>query len=295
MTEQALRVGLVGAGPWAKIAYVPMITGGPELELVGVWARRAEAAQEVAALGGTTPAGSIEELFDRCEVVAFAVPPDVQADLAIRAAQAGKHLMLDKPLAETTARADEVAAAIREAGVASIVMFTSRFRPDVRRLLAETTDAGYAQLFNLNGAFLSGPFSQSPWRHEEGALLDWGPHGVDLLMTALGPVVGCHAVERNHTYAISLEHESGAISQALFGSMWSGEPVSRLDLVTPSGMRSADWAARRPEVYQQVFTTLRSEFAHAVRSGEPHPCDANRGAEVQRVIDQLRASVSRHS
>jgi predicted dehydrogenase len=286
----ALRVGLVGAGPWAKIAYVPMITGGPELEFVGVWARRPEAAQEVAELGGTTAAGSVEELYDRCDVVAFAVPPAVQADLAIKAAGAGKHLLLDKPLADTSACAEEVAAAIADAGVMSIVMFTSRFRPDVRGLLADASGVTYAQLLNLNGAFLSGPFAESPWRQEEGALLDWGPHGVDLLMTAIGPVVDCHAEERDGIVSAVLHHDGGGLSQALFGSRWSGAPVSRLDLVTSDGRHTADWTGRDPSVYEQAFKTLREEFVESVRTGVAHPCDARRAADVQQIVDQLRDS-----
>jgi predicted dehydrogenase len=267
-----------------------LLTGGPELELVGVWARRPEAAQEVADLAGTTTAASVDELLERCDVVAFAVPPDVQAGLAITAARAGKHLLLDKPLAENAVRAEEVAAAVAEAGVMSVVMFTSRFRPDVRRLLAEVSDVRYAQLMNLNGAFLSGPFAESPWRQEEGALLDWGPHGVDLLMTALGPVVSCEAVEREGMVSAVLHHEGGGMSQALFGSRWSGAPVSRLDLVTADGRHSADWTGRDPSVYEQAFKTLREEFVESVRTGVPHPCDARRAADVQQVVDQLRAS-----
>lgn len=291
----ALRVGLVGAGPWAKIAYLPVITGGSELELVGVWGRRPEAAQEVATLGGTTPAASVEELFDRCDAVAFAVPPEVQAGLAIQAAQAGKHLMLDKPVAENAQRAAEVATAASEAGVASLVFFTSRFRPDVRRLLAEATDATHAQLVNLNGAFLSGPFSNSPWRHEEGALLDWGPHGVDLLWAALGAVIGGHAHERNGTFAVTMQHEGGNASQALISATRPGEPVSRLEVVTPRGLLTSDKAKRDPESDGAVFRTVREEFAHAVRTGEPHPCDARRGADVQRIVDMLRASVAQNA
>jgi predicted dehydrogenase len=286
----ALRVGLIGAGPWARLAYVPLLTGGPELELVGVWARRTDAAQEVADLGGTTAAPSVDELFDRCEVVAIAVPPDVQGGLAIKAARAGKHLLLDKPLAETAARAEEVAAAVAEAGVMSVVMFTSRFRPDVRRLLDEVSDVTYAQLLNLNGAFLDGPFASSPWRQIEGALLDWGPHGVDLLMRALGPVVSCEAVERAGMVSAVLHHKGGGISQALFGSRWSGAPVSRLDLVTADGRHSADWTVRDPSVYEQALKTLREEFVESVRAGVAHPCDARRAADVQQVVDQLRAS-----
>ncbi|HWA67949.1 MAG TPA: Gfo/Idh/MocA family oxidoreductase [Mycobacteriales bacterium] len=290
----ALRVGLIGAGPWAQIAYVPMITGGPELELCGVWARRPQAAQELAEVAGTTAVESVEELFDRCEVIACAVPPAIQAGYAIQAAAAGKHLMLDKPLADSAERAEEVAGAIADAGVTSIVMFTSRFRPDVRELLDTVTDPTYAQLVNLNGAFLSGPFAGSPWRQQEGALLDWGPHGVDLLMHALGPVVACEATERGAVVSAVLHHEGGGLSQLLFGSRWPHEPVSRLDLVDAAGRHCADWTGRRAQAYQRTFATLREEFAASVRTGAAHPCDARRAADVQHVVDRLRRSARDH-
>jgi predicted dehydrogenase len=51
MTEP-LGVGLVGTGPWAEMAHAPILTGGPETELVGIWGRRPEAAAELAAKFG---------------------------------------------------------------------------------------------------------------------------------------------------------------------------------------------------------------------------------------------------
>ena len=65
------------------------------------------------------------------DAVAIALPPDVQAPLAARAARAGKHLFLDKPLALSVTAADDVVAAVTDAGVRSVVFFTSRFRPEV--------------------------------------------------------------------------------------------------------------------------------------------------------------------
>src|SRR5262245_19223409 len=87
-----LRVGLVGAGPWAGKAYAPMLSAGPETQLAQVWSRRPEPAQALAQHFGTKSAPSFEAMLDECEAVAFAVPPDIQAELAIQAARAGKHL-----------------------------------------------------------------------------------------------------------------------------------------------------------------------------------------------------------
>ncbi|HKA03271.1 MAG TPA: Gfo/Idh/MocA family oxidoreductase, partial [Acidimicrobiales bacterium] len=95
-----VSVGLVGAGPWASMVHAPMLATNPNTRLAGVWARRPEAAAALAAKHGTEAFESIDGLFDSCEAVAFSVPPDVQGDLAVRAATAGKHLLLEKPIAD---------------------------------------------------------------------------------------------------------------------------------------------------------------------------------------------------
>ena len=75
---------------------------GGATRLAGVWARRPEASRAVAEKFGAVAVPTFAALIERCDAVAFAVPPDVQAELATIAARAAKHLMLDKPLALTT-------------------------------------------------------------------------------------------------------------------------------------------------------------------------------------------------
>src|SRR3954464_11622279 len=96
-----VETGLVGAGPWAEQFHAPLLAAGPETRLAGVWARRPEAAQALAARFGVPAFSDYARLLDRCEAVAFAVPPDVQAEMAARAALAGAAVFLDKPLALT--------------------------------------------------------------------------------------------------------------------------------------------------------------------------------------------------
>ena len=135
MTEN-LRMGLVGAGPWATVVHAPLIDGGPGTSLEVVWARRPDAAAELASPYGAAVAGSFEELLERCDAVAFAVPPDVQAALARQAAMAGKHLLLEKPLAFNLPDAERLAAAVEEAGVSTMMFLTNRFTAEVRDFLA---------------------------------------------------------------------------------------------------------------------------------------------------------------
>lgn len=119
-----LRIGLVGAGPWAKLVHAPLIAAGPETALVGVWARRPEAAEELARPLRAPAFARIEELFDACEAVAFSVPPGTQAELAIAAARAGKALLLEKPIADDVRGAEALAAAVEQAAVPTLVVLT---------------------------------------------------------------------------------------------------------------------------------------------------------------------------
>jgi len=67
-----VRTGLVGAGPWATVMHAPLLAGGPGTSLEAVWARREDAATELARQYGASVAGSFDELLERCDAIAFA-------------------------------------------------------------------------------------------------------------------------------------------------------------------------------------------------------------------------------
>jgi len=100
------------------------------------------AAASLAADFGATAYRDVDAFIDAVDAVAFAVPPHVQAPLAVRAAQAGKHLLLEKPIALSANDADKLVAAVEEAQVASIVFFTWRFNTEIAA--AGTAKAGPA-------------------------------------------------------------------------------------------------------------------------------------------------------
>ena len=133
--SEPLAMGLVGAGPWAGRAHAPALAAGPVTRLAGVWARRPEASAELAGRHGAPAFERIDELFDACEAVAFSVPPDVQADLAARAARAGKAVLLEKPLALDLDGAQRLAEEIGAAGVASQMVLTLRYSRAARTFL----------------------------------------------------------------------------------------------------------------------------------------------------------------
>ncbi|CAM5596955.1 Oxidoreductase OS=Streptomyces aurantiogriseus OX=66870 GN=GCM10010251_29110 PE=4 SV=1 [Streptomyces aurantiogriseus] len=94
-----MRIGLLGTGPWAQMVHAPVLGAHEGLDFAGVWGRRPAAAKELADRHGTRAYDEVDALLADVDAVAVALPPDVQAELAVRAAEAGCHLLLDKPLA----------------------------------------------------------------------------------------------------------------------------------------------------------------------------------------------------
>jgi predicted dehydrogenase len=96
--------------------HAPGLAGHSGIELTTVWARRREAAEELARGHGAGVSTSFEELLGEVDAVAFAVPPATQAELAFEAAKAGKHLILEKPVAPDVPTAERLAEAVSTAG-----------------------------------------------------------------------------------------------------------------------------------------------------------------------------------
>ncbi|WP_407698696.1 Gfo/Idh/MocA family protein [Streptomyces fagopyri] len=284
--DRPVEVGLVGAGPWARAMHARMLAAGPETRLAAVWARRSEAARETAAPHGAHVAASFGELLDRCEAVAFAVPPAVQAELAPQAARQGKALLLEKPLGPDLMAAQRVADAVLGAGVVSQLVLTKRYHPVTEAFLdaARTREVSGARSCYLHGAFLGGDFATG-WRLEHGALLDLGPHLLDLLDLAVSPITGIRSTgDPRRWIELTLEHENGAVSQAsLSGSVSVPRALTRVELFGPETPLTYDTA----EIdHEECWPILRRTFATAVRANEPTDLDAARGLYLQRLIDQ---------
>src|SRR5205809_701299 len=121
-----MRFGLIGTGYWADAVHAAGIDAHPEAELGGVWGRDAVKAQALAERHSAQGYADVDELIAAVDAVAFSVPPDVQAELAVRAAEAGRALLLEKPLALTVEAAERIVGAAR---APTVVFFTFRFDP----------------------------------------------------------------------------------------------------------------------------------------------------------------------
>lgn len=289
---EQLRIGLVGGGPWAARVHAPAIAAHPAVELTAVWTRRTEVAQQLARDCGARAPREFDDLLAAVDVVAFAVPPHVQGDLAVRAAVAGRHLICEKPLAGSLAGAQAVVAAVRRAGVQSSMVLTLRHDPAVRDWLGAlpAASAGVDTLGSahwLSGSLLGGPYAASPWRAEHGALLDVGPHVVDLLDAALGPVteVGWAHHDEPDLWRFGLTHAGGAHSSATVSLRLPVDPsVIEFTVFGGAGRHRLGRSVDAPTCYARLL----DELVAALRGSGPAPAlDVARGLRLQEILDEV--------
>lgn len=285
-----MRIGVIGAGPWAHTAAAPALTAHPDIEFPGVWARRPEQALDL----GADVFDDVAKLIDAVDAVAFAVPPAVQAELASTALNKGKHVLLDKPIAGSLADAQRLVEQIDRAGVMSMVTLTRRFAPETRAFLDSLDGDDWAAATGtwLSGALLGGEYSSSIWRQEGGALMDVGPHVFDLLDCALGPVTDVVSTRRDDatdTWSITLAHNARTSSVVL--SMRTPVMPSVLK-VTVSGSGGVRELSDRTTPAADCYRVLLDEFLESVRTGREHACSARRGLYLQEIIERvLRTAV----
>jgi predicted dehydrogenase len=292
-----LRFGLVGTGHWARITHAPALASTDGIDFAAVWGRNARAVAELADRYHATAYDDISGFVANVDAVAFAVPPGVQAPIALRAARAGKHLLLEKPMAISAADADALVDAVEQAGVASVVFFTARFQADVRAWLSEVTAtggwAGGCAVW-LGSALRAGNPFNTPWRRDKGGLWDLAPHLISLLWASLGPVrsVTARAGPADVTHLI-LDHEPVATSTVTV-TLNAPQSAGFADLFL---WGEAGRSAAPVETGQPVtpLRTALTELAANARSGHTsHPCDVHFGREVGRVLADAQHQIGEH-
>jgi predicted dehydrogenase len=130
-----IRVGLVGAGNWAFHGHLRVLDLLPNYEVVAVYARRREAAEQAAQRYGirhiTVSIAELVALSDVDVVIVLTTAP--QHEEAVRAAiAAGKHVYCEWPLTISTQRAEEIERLVRDAGVRDVVGLQRRLAPHNR-------------------------------------------------------------------------------------------------------------------------------------------------------------------
>ena len=153
-TETKVRVGLLGAGAWAKFAHIPGYKRDPRCELVAIADPMIERAQEFAAeFGIPSVYGSHEELIARTDIdlVDVCTPSATHFELSWAALDAGKHVLCEKPVAYDYTETRRAAAFAKSKGLKTKLGFTFRYSPAMR-YMKELIDEGFVGTpFIFNG------------------------------------------------------------------------------------------------------------------------------------------------
>ena len=208
----AMHAGAIATLPGARLAAVTDVATGA-------------AAAFVAARGGVAEP-DLDALLARgdVDVVCVCVPSGLHAEIGVRAAKAGKHLVVEKPIDVTLEAADRLIEAARTADVALTVISQHRFDPgliELKHLIGEgalgrlVLGEASTKWYRTQGYYDSAGWRGS-WAMDGGSLMNQGVHYVDLLHWCMGPVTEVTAVCT--TQAHQIEAEDTALAIVRFGS-----------------------------------------------------------------------------
>src|SRR3954447_19119957 len=217
--------GIVGTGVIAAL-HAAAIRTLPGARLAAVTDVVAGAAGAFAAARGCAAEPDLDALLARpdVDVVCVCVPSGLHAEIGIRAARAGKHLAVEKPVDVTLAAADRLIEAARTAGVALTVISQHRFDPgliELKRLIGEgalgrlVLGEASTKWYRTQEYYDSAGW-RGTWAMDGGSLMNQGVHYVDLLRWCMGPVTEVTAICA--TQAHQVEVEDTALAVVRFGS-----------------------------------------------------------------------------
>ncbi len=279
-----MNVGILGGGNISG-THARAAAAIPGVTLVAFHGGNRERTAKLAEPYGAAVYDSLDEFLDHrpMDVVAIGSPSGLHAEQGIAAAARGLHVLVEKPLDITVARADELIAACDRAGVKLGIFFQDRLRPAVVELKRMITSGELGTPVMIAGRvrWYRPPeyYSSSKWRGTwaldgGGALMNQSIHTVDLVQWMFGPIARVsaavstrvHDIDVEDTAAAVIEFTSGALGTIEAGtSLYPGYPrrlevtgsngtvileddkLIRIDLRSGSSTTAAPEAAAPPE------------------------------------------------
>jgi len=231
-SERNFRIALAGCGRISKNHFdaIDRVDG---LELVAVCdvdpARAEQAATENRVACFTSYEKMLKEA--KADVITIATPSGLHADQGVAAAQAGKHVVMEKPMAISLTGADALVHACDKAGVQLFVVKQNRLNPPIQ-LLKHAVDKNrfgrvYLASCTVHWARPQEYYDQAPWRgtweFDGGAFMNQASHYVDLIQWLMGPVESVMAKTATLARRIETEDTGVAILKFRNGALGSIE------------------------------------------------------------------------
>ena len=301
-----LAWGLIGCGDIAGKRIAPALRDSADCDFVAVSRGRPELAESFAREFGARKWYSAwpELLLDReIDAVYIATPVHLHAVQTITAAEAGKHVLCEKPMAMDVAECDRMLAACRSNKVKFGVAYYRHFYPVVERVkeIIESGEMGVPVLAQINAFELFDPQPDHPraWlltknQSGGGPMFDFGCHRIEVLTNILGSITQVRALTANVLFEREVEDTAMALFQFERGAC---------------GVLLVTHAAREPQDTLDIFGSLGSIHVPVLNDGmmrvtndqgersETHPPDANLHAPlihdfVEAVMNDREPAVS---
>ena len=259
-----LSWGLIGTGDIARKRIAPALRDLPSCTLAAVCRGRPELAESFAREFSAPRwyATAAELIADpQVDAVYIATPVRLHAAQAIAAADAGKHVLCEKPMAISVAECDAMIAACRSNGVALGVAYYRHFYPAVARIrnILASGDVGDPVLAQVNAFEPFDPPPEHPrhWlvvREQAGGgpMFDFGCHRIEVLLDVLGPVCGVTSMVGNVAFRRDVEDTAIAVLEFERGGY---------------ATLSVTHAAREPQDTLTIFGTEGSIHVESLNAG----------------------------
>jgi predicted dehydrogenase len=314
---ESLRVACIGMGWWSDVL-ADAIQRSKKLKIVSCYTRSEDKRKAFAAKYGCTAAPSYDAILkDRSiEAIVNTTPNDVHLETTRAAAEAGKHVFLDKPIANSVSQGRGIAEVCRKAGVVLALGYQRR-RESHFRWIRQRIDAGeFGKLVNAEANISRdrlGKIDLNSWRYTAagmpgGVMLQIGIHYSDVLEYLLGPVKAVNGRfaqlvlpgDNPDVASMVLEHEDGALStlNASYASaseyylmnIYGKEASAYYDM--HSGLRvlkrGGSAASTVPCPKNDTFVEELEEFANAARGQGAPEMD---GEAATRSLAVIRAGI----
>ena len=318
-----MKFGLcvIGCGAFARTFATRIQDELTDIDLYFASRDEGKAATFAAEYRGAGSFGSYESAVadGRVDAVYICTPHHLHVEHARLAAGAGKHILLEKPLARTTEEARAIVSAAADAGVTLMVAENYRFMPPVlaAKELVDGGGAGTLRLVQLQEDF---PFQPTEWRNDAeqnggGVLIDGGIHKASLLAYLAGDPSEVYAAEVPSAQT-GMAAEDGVFAMLRFPNglvgvinhTWSAGPHSDRPWVTVSGSKASlafelggDWIDTINEAGRQRkmlgsdragLAGMVREFRQCVQQGRKPAMTGEEGARdvalVQAAYESMR-------
>lgn len=246
--DPEFKWGLAGHGDLAERRLIEALHHPPH-RIVAVWGRNPSRASAFAERFDISRAvESLEELTEDVDAVYVATPPVSHLPVAMTAVQAGRHVLIEKPLSPTFCGYENLLTIVAKTGVQAVVSYYRRCAPVVQclRQILNTGQLGRIQSIHLSYVSLFNPKPNDPqaWRVDPaisggGVTADAGSHRLDLLCWLFGKSAVVDAKVLQSTGGVDSETEmtlvfaSGVSAYCRFA--WGAKKVDRLDICGEKG------------------------------------------------------------